>query len=692
MISGAGSVGMANADMDEQTGEAEGMLDIADMYRFPSCANFADLQRVHGEANIKPIGMEWRDVSFGIGEKEILRCVSGRLEPGRILAVMGGSGHGKTTLMNVLSARQRTRGVENTSGSRQRISLSGDITLQGKVSKKADRRLKVAYVFQDIAMIETETPRECLLFSAYLRLPPTLEATQREAYVEGMLSALHLDGCADTCVGSAMRKGLSGGEQKRVSIGVELVSNPRMLFLDEPLSGLDAFNAYNVVRTLKLLAASGVPVMMTIHQPSSEIFDLLDDVLVLHEGEVCFHGPTSLLTEHFKTQGLLCPANYNPSDYVMFTMGRLSRDACRKVKDGWLGSQLAQDLRAGIPLCDVSGSESDDSQDGSESEPDSPSAWSVRTEAAVGGRAFFGQLGALMARDRRMVCRQLDQHITTHITMLVVALVYGWFFFKNGIKEESMNFLPNCLPDHYQPAACGAYFAAHMSVISLVSINMMFTSLGIAIDIIHRERPVLLRECAGGYYGIVAFFLSKCVFEVVLMSCSTAVTLLGTYFLVRLRGNMFIIFCEIMLMSFASSSLMYLLSAASRTREQAQTLALLPQVLQFAFSGLLVPAQMVPASLQWLKWCCPLFYGMGLVSVTEFQYVFDATHKCKADFGAEWATSTNCTSWSQRTEMLGYHDVHEGDWKNDLMMLCVLSVVLRFFAVLFLARNTKFAV
>mmetsp|Transcript_29753 Transcript_29753/g.95358 ORF Transcript_29753/g.95358 Transcript_29753/m.95358 type:complete len:417 (+) Transcript_29753:866-2116(+) len=305
---------------------------------------------------------------------------------------------------------------------------------------------------------------------------------------------------------------------------------------------------------------------------------------------------------------------------------------------------------------------------------------------------FFGQLGALMARDRRMVCRQLDQHITTHITMLVVALVYGWFFFKNGIKEESMNFLPNCLPDHYQPAACGAYFAAHMSVISLVSINMMFTSLGIAIDIIHRERPVLLRECAGGYYGIVAFFLSKCVFEVVLMSCSTAVTLLGTYFLVRLRGNMFILFCEIMLMSFASSSLMYLLSAASRTREQAQTLALLPQVLQFAFSGLLVPAQMVPASLQWLKWCCPLFYGMGLVSVTEFQYVFDATHKCKADFGAEWATITNCTSWSQRTEMLGYHDVHEGDWKNDLMMLCVLSVVLRFFAVLFLARNTKFAV
>lgn len=657
--------------------------------RMPSCGNFADLQRIHGDENPRPIGLEWRDIRFSIGDKEILRGTTGVLEPGRLLAVLGGSGHGKTTLLNVLSARQRTRGRESTSGTRQRISMTGDITMNHCRSKKCDRRDKIAYVFQDSALLETETPRECLGFSAYLRLPRHLQAQQLNAYVDGMMSCLHLDACADTPVGSAVNKGLSGGETKRVSIGVELVSNPKIIFLDEPLSGLDAYNAFTVVKTLKLLAQSGVPVLMTLHQPSSEIFAELDDILILHEGETCFHGLAGELAEHFAGQGLRCPVNYNPSDYVMFTMARASPDVAQKVKDAWRASKFHTNLCRHID----NGHAAVDSDDSSEitSSDDDEDFVRKPSEASKGiGRGFCGELMALISRDLRMVGRQKVVHITSLITMFGVALVYGWFFFDNGIKEQNRDHTPNCLLDDLDAARCVSFFQAHFSVVALVSLNMMFLSLGMATDILHKERSVLLRERASGFYGVVPFFISKCIFEFFLMATFTFVTLLGTLPLVKLQGNPLMLFWEILLMAMSSSSLMYMLAAAVKTREQAGTLALLPQVLQFAFSGLLVPAQMVPASLQWMKWACPLWYGMGLVSVTEFDYVYEAMDNCQAKFGEKWAE--HCPSLDLRKEVLHFHDVERKSWTTDLVMLFALLIIYRIIAMLLLARNTKFAV
>jgi len=652
--------------------------------RLPSCNNFAELQLVHGEANTAPLGIEWRELQFAIGDREILRGVSGRLDPGRVVGVMGGSGHGKTTLMNVLSARQRSSGHDR--ASHQRITMSGEITMNGKVARKHERRRKIAYVFQDIALIETETARECLTFSAFLRLDPSISVKEREAYVHGMLTCLHLDGCADTPIGSNVRKGLSGGEQKRVSIGVELVCNPRILFLDEPLSGLDAYNAFTVVRSLRLLSESGVPVMMTVHQPSSEIFEMLDDVLLLHEGEICYNGPAGNLAEVFKAVGHTCPSNYNPSDFAMFTMARLPPESIQFLKDACHSREM-EERESGYGYgssssdCDCESFETEESdEDGADH------AKKIR------GRTWLGQLGALVRRDVRMSIRQSDAAIAGNVTMLCVSLVYGWFFFRAGVQESSPHNTPNCLESDYSAAACGAHFTIHLSIVSLVAVNIMFMSLSIAMEIVHKERAVLLRERSSGFYGVVPFFISKCFLEVFIMGLGTMVTLLGTYFLVQFRANFFMYLWEIMLMAFASSSIMYALSAAARSREQAQTLSLLPQVLQFAFSGLIVPPDMVPASLQWMKWACPLFYGMSLLSETEFDYVFEAVKECKEQYGDQWATQESCLSWSQRVEILRYRDVTESAIKMNVLMLVGLAIFFRTLAVIILHRTTKFAV
>ena len=221
--------------------------------------------------------LEWHGLSFTIGEKKILSNVSGMIQPGRLTGVFGPSGSGKTTLLNILAGRQNTKGPK--------MSLSGRITTGGALLDPVSFRGNIAYVMQDDALLPYETPRECFHFSASMRLPQDVSPLRRSEFVESLLSTLSLQRCAATIVGSELVKGLSGGERKRTSVGIELITNPKMLFLDEPLSGLDSYAAYTLVGALKDLAQANVPVLCTVHQPSSEIFARFDDVIMLHAGD-----------------------------------------------------------------------------------------------------------------------------------------------------------------------------------------------------------------------------------------------------------------------------------------------------------------------------------------------------------------------------------------------------------------------
>ena len=147
-------------------------------------------------------------------------------------------------------------------------------------------RQMIAFVAQDDSLQVTSTPREAIYFSAKLRLPKSTTEHQLETLTNHMLDELNLKDCADTIVGGELIKGISGGQRKRTSVGVELVTKPALVFLDEPTSGLDSFSAVQLCEVLKKVALAGSSVLFTIHQPSSEIFNSFDSLILLNKGRV----------------------------------------------------------------------------------------------------------------------------------------------------------------------------------------------------------------------------------------------------------------------------------------------------------------------------------------------------------------------------------------------------------------------
>jgi ABC-type multidrug transport system ATPase subunit len=179
--------------------------------------------------------IEWKDLSFDVrseknktrSTKAILKSVSGFGAPGELLAIMGSSGAGKTTLLNLISGRTSVKRNQK---------LLGSIMLNGKEADFKSIRRFSAYVMQEDVFYESLTPRELITASAMLRLPNTVSAEERNNKIESVITELGLEKVADTVVGgpSFGKRGLSGGEKKRVAIAIELVNDPSILFLDEP--------------------------------------------------------------------------------------------------------------------------------------------------------------------------------------------------------------------------------------------------------------------------------------------------------------------------------------------------------------------------------------------------------------------------------------------------------------------------
>ena len=212
--------------------------------------------------------------------RKLLTGISGYARAGQLTALMGSSGAGKTTLMDVIAGR-KTAGV-----------IEGDILVNGHPKVTATFNRMCGYVEQQDNHLASQTVREALAFSAKLRLPREVTDEQRAAFVGEVLDILELTPIADRIIGDVTMPGLSPGQMKRVTIGVELVSNPPVLFLDEPTSGLDSRAALIVMRVVKRISMTGRSVLCTIHQPSAELFYLFDRLLLLKTGgTTVYFGP-----------------------------------------------------------------------------------------------------------------------------------------------------------------------------------------------------------------------------------------------------------------------------------------------------------------------------------------------------------------------------------------------------------------
>lgn len=232
------------------------------------------------------------------------------------------SGAGKTTLLNVLNCRNLSN-----------FYVDGEIKINDRLADVDTIMSMSAYVQQEDMFLPTLTVREHLIFQALLRMDASIPEDIKLQRIDKVMLELGLDKCADTRVGGARYfKGISGGELKRLSFAAEVLSNPSILFCDEPTSGLDSFMAANLVTIIDKLARNGRTIICTIHQPSSETFQLFQNLLLLADGRVAYFGELKDAVKHFSTIGFRCPANYNPADFYVHELAVIPGQEiqCRK--------------------------------------------------------------------------------------------------------------------------------------------------------------------------------------------------------------------------------------------------------------------------------------------------------------------------------------------------------------------------
>ncbi|KAL1975489.1 hypothetical protein VTN31DRAFT_3881 [Thermomyces dupontii] len=256
----------------------------------------------------KRASLLFENVSYTLNGKEILSGIQGAAHPGEITAIMGASGAGKTTFLDIL-ARKNKRGI-----------AKGNLYVNGEKISDNDFKSMIGFVDQEDTMLPTLTVHETILTSALLRLPKEMSRSAKEQRVFEVEKQLGIYHIRNQIIGSeeGRGRGISGGEKRRVGIACELVTSPSILFLDEPTSGLDAYNAFNVIECLVTLAKTyHRTVIFTIHQPRSNIVALFDRLILLANGRTVYSGPFSTCQTYFDRVGYPCPPGFNIADFLV---------------------------------------------------------------------------------------------------------------------------------------------------------------------------------------------------------------------------------------------------------------------------------------------------------------------------------------------------------------------------------------
>uniref|UniRef100_A0A336LSC6 CSON015173 protein n=1 Tax=Culicoides sonorensis TaxID=179676 RepID=A0A336LSC6_CULSO len=249
-----------------------------------------------------PVNINFNNIKYEICDfdetKPILHGVSGCFKSQQLTAIMGPSGAGKSSLLNILAGfRQQT---------------SGDIKINNKSRDMDTFRRMSRYIMQQDVFHRMLTIREAMMVAADLKLGHVIDKNAKLEIIEEILEMLRLTKAGDT-----LGYLLSGGERKRLSIALELVNNPPIIFLDEPTTGLDDLSSSQCISLLQRVAHGGRTVICSIHQPSAKIFAMFDNVYVLAEGHCVFRGSGSDIIQYTENIGLKCPVSYNPADFII---------------------------------------------------------------------------------------------------------------------------------------------------------------------------------------------------------------------------------------------------------------------------------------------------------------------------------------------------------------------------------------
>eukprot|EP00871_Galdieria_phlegrea_P002216 jgi/Galph1/2996/GphlegSOOS_G1665.1 len=596
--------------MSERTRQLSSVQIDKDPRMSESQSSFFDAERI-------PAYLKFTDLHFGVRQskglfrkhsetKEILTDVSGEVKPGQLLAIMGASGAGKSTLLNVLAGRMSSSSNYFASGSILINNMKREFSFFKKIS---------AYVMQDDNMFAELTVKEQLTLSCLLRLPNDIPTGKKMKRVESVIQEMGLSHVADTTIGSEMKRGVSGGERKRVSIATELVTDPSLLFLDEPTSGLDAFNAQNVMQTLLKLAKNGRTVITTIHQPRSDIFNMFDMLMLLSEGRVVYFGPAKDAVSYFAQLGYSCPQHYNPADFFLDTISKDGRSkeseqaskqrieylaqcfqdfssASLNDQDNELGKLKMYTKIAHIEIHSVPDVETDD----------------VINQPLANDKKFANsyllEFLLLAGRAFKLERREKASNIARIAQTLFFAVFLGLIWLNKGRNISHYNY----------EAVAGILF--------FLLIQQSFISAFGTIFVLPLERTIVLRERASGMYRVSAYYLSRMLIELPRNAILTVLYVILLYWMVGLRpnaGDFFLSYLIVYLTVLTAEGLASAVASSAPNPQVAAAVAPAFIVISLLFGGFFLSSGQIPNYFIWLKYLSFFHYAYGALLQVQFR-------------------------------------------------------------------------
>lgn len=532
----------------------------------------------------------------------ILRGVSGEAHMGELVGVLGPSGCGKTTMLSILAGS-----VSSLSASSK---VRGHITLDGEKRRAWASRL-VAYVPQFDFLLPTLTVAETLRYSAQLRLPAATPARELDARVAATLEELGLSHVASSQVGgSSGIRGVSGGERRRVTIGMELVIDPSIVVLDEPTSGLDSHTALNLMVTLKSVASAGRIVMLSFHQPSPAMFDLLDRVFLMARGHVLFSGAPESAGAFFEAAGCAAPQGTALAEHMLTAVSDpslrdplLDRVLATRRTEGAAARQVGglSAVRAGTAAVDLEGgntsscSPSPERRRGGTSP--APSTASTRPPART---PLSRELAVLFWRTLTEIVRNpalLMMHCGMGVAM--GALCGGIFF---GLQFDIAG-------------AQGRLGAAFFSL-TLMALTSLTT-----VDLLTCERGLVVKEVLGGYYRPVSYYLAKATLDGLLLRVLPAVLFSIPLYpmsgMQRGAPHVALWFSVLSVFSAAVGALSMAVTVGFGTAGRASLVMNLVLLLSLLFAGFLVNVASITPALRWVHYGSVFFYGFEALTANE---------------------------------------------------------------------------
>lgn len=534
------------------------------------CVEFTDLRYAF------PVTRRRKGEKPQVETLEALKTMTSKFRKGALTAIMGPSGSGKTTLLNILAGRAGT-------GSMKGAKLTGQISLDGRVIDPVKERNQFAYVMSEDALFPTLTPRESLMYAARFRLPHLTQA-ERGRKVEKLIEALKISKCADTLVGDERVKGVSSGERKRTAVGVELIHDPSLVLLDEPTSGLDSYTAYELVENLRVIANQGRSVVITIHQPRSEIFELFHDVVFLSAGSIVYQGPAKELKAYFASVGHVCPENYNPSDFVMNLIQTLTIEESKALADKWDTAAVRADIEASRAAASLE----------------------APIVAEVHRATNWQQTRILLGREVKNTYRNAAVMKMRFGAAVIMSTLFGGVFWQVGQASS----LTSVVPEESQ-------ILSYIGAITFVCIQAMFGNVQPVLLSFPRERPIFIREYSGGSYSASIYFLCKSLVELPLLLVQSALATVILYFMMGFSGLYLLFLLGYYLIALASASYAIMLTSRVGSMKAALELSPLVFVPQIFFSGVFVRIEQIPAALRWIQYIIPLKYGVNIVYLGE---------------------------------------------------------------------------